>query len=149
MRQFGTPAWLRRFSTIALMAGAYGVGVWDDAARGRWPDYFDLQTAVMAMLFAWVITELAMPGLEKLPRAQPAFLAGSIGIGIVYAALAHAAPTFLSGLLQVPLAGLAMIRSTFEGLFFTLRAALLPAVVCGALAGALSGWLLSRSRRAA
>ena len=149
MQRFATPAWIRRYAMLALMAGAYAVGVWNDLAHGRWPDYFDVQTAVMVMLFAWVLTEAALPVMEKLPRRQPAFVAGAALIGAVYASLAHATPTFLSGLLQAPFGGLGLLRSVIEGLFFTLRVTLLPAIVCGAVAGVVSGLLLLRSVNAA
>ncbi len=145
MQRFATPLWVRRFAALALMAGAYAGGVWTDLAHGRWPDYFDVQTAVMAMLFAWVLTETAMPLLEKLPRRQPVFAAGAALVGAVYVSLAHAAPFFLSGLLQSPFGGLALLRSVIEGLFFTLRVTLLPAIVCGTAAGVVSGLLLLRS----
>jgi hypothetical protein len=149
MQRFATPVWIRRFAVLALMLGAYAVGVWHDLAQGRRPDYFDVQTAVMVMLFAWVLTEAAMPMIEKLPRRQPAFAAGAALIGAIYASLAHAAPGFLSGILQVPIGGLGLLRSVIEGLFFTLRVTLLPAIVCGAVAGVVSGHLLLRSVDAA
>ncbi len=149
MQRFATPVWIRRFAVLALMAGAYAVGVWYDLAHGRWPDNFDVQTAVMNMLFAWVLTEAAMPLMEKLPRRQPAFVVGAALVGAVYASLAHAAPLFLSGLLQTPFGGLSLLRSVIEGLFFTLRVTLLPALVCGAVAGVVSGLLLLRNVNAA
>jgi hypothetical protein len=149
MQRFATPVWIRRFAALALMAGAYAVGVWNDLAHKRWPDYFDAQTAVMVMLFAWVLTEAALPVLEKLPRRQPVFAVGAALIGAVYASLAHAAPSFLSGLLQTPYGGLGLLRSVVEGLFFTLRITLQPAIICGAVAGVVSGLLLLRSANAA
>lgn len=144
--RFAQPVWLQRFATAALLIGAYGTGVWSDLMRGRWPDYFDVQTAIVAMIFAWVASEVALPMIARLP-ARGASLAFAAGVGVIYAALAHALPMFMAGLLQVPLGGLAMVSSAIDGLFFTLRQAWLPALICGALAGVACRTLLQARLR--
>jgi hypothetical protein len=148
LARFKQPDWLQRFATVALLLGAYVTGVWADLMRGRWPDYFDVQTAIVAMIFAWVASEFAIPAIDRLP-ARGASLAIAAGLGAIYVALAHAFPTFLAGLLQAPLGGLGMVSSAVDGLFYTVRQAWLPAVACGLPCGAVSRMLLQARQRIA
>ncbi len=146
MSRFNTPLWRNRLANIALLAGVFAIGVWVDSARGRVPDFFDPQTAIVALIFAWLLAETALPLTARLPAALAPYLAGMAAFGVVFCALAYALPSFMVGMIQAPFGGLALIRSVFDGLFFTLRQAAVPALACGALAGLACGIIRGRPK---
>lgn len=145
MHRLSNPIWRRRLARAALVISVWFVGVWADLSRGRTPDFFDVQTAVVNLFFAWVLAELCDTVIGRMPTAQPARLVSMALFGIAFSAVAHALPSFLVGLIQIPLGGLAMLRSVVEGLMFTIRQALVPALVCGAIGGLISALLLPRA----
>jgi hypothetical protein len=145
MRVLSSPTWRRRLVRAVFAIGVWCTGVWADFARGRTPDYFDLQTAIVHLFFAWVLAELCDGVIDRLQQTRIPWPAAMALFGAIFVALAHATPSFLIGVMQIPLGGLAMLRSVVEGLFFTLRQALLPALVCGALAGLIGAFLRPRA----
>jgi hypothetical protein len=141
--------WSARLAKAPLLASVLFVGIWADGLRGRTPDFFDPQSAIVALVFAWFVSE-ALSGLpRRLPRTAVAFLTGMALFGIVFAAIAYALPSFLVGLIQAPFGGISLIRSVFAGLFFTLRQAALPIGVIGAIAGLVSGGVMLRAVQSA
>jgi multidrug transporter EmrE-like cation transporter len=144
--QFSQPVWIRRFARIALLAGVFATGVWADLLRNRTPDFFDPQTAIVSLFFAWVVADLMQPAMLRLvTEPTPRSLSRMAVLGVAFVALAHALPSFLVGIIQAPFGGLAMLGSVIEGLFFTLRQAAVPSIVCGAIAGVVCGLLLRRA----
>jgi hypothetical protein len=145
MRALNTPIWRRRLARAALAIGVWCTGVWADIARGRSPDFFDPQTAIVHLFFAWVLAEMADSVINRLQHIRAPWHVVMALFGALFVTFAHATPSFLIGLIQIPLGGLAMLRSVVEGLFFTLRQALLPSLMCGALAGLIGAVLLPRA----
>jgi hypothetical protein len=145
MSRFTSPVWRSRIANIALLSGVFGIGVWADLSRGRAPDFFDLQSGLIAMFFTWMLAELALPLTARLPKTPTAYILGMAVFGVFFCALAHALPGFMVGLIQAPFGGLAMFRSVFEGLLYTLRQAALPTLILGPIAGMLCGLIRQRA----
>ncbi len=146
MSALNNPVWLRRLMQLSMLAAVYATGVWSDLLRGRRPDFFDPQTAIVAMLFTYVLSEFVLQAAQHAPKKPRAALAYMAVVGVLFADLALAAPGFLAGMVTGLLGGFPMMRSALEGLLYALRQAFVPALVCGGIAGLIAGALLVRLR---
>jgi pilus assembly protein TadC len=140
------PVWLQRLIKIAMLAAVYATGVWSDLLRGRRPDFFDPQTAIVALFFAYILAEFVLQAAQHAPKKALAALLFMAVVGVLFADLALAVPGFLTGMITAPFGGFAMVRSVLEGLVFSLRQAFVPALVSGGVAGLIAGALLLRLR---
>ena len=114
---------------LLLMATVFGVGVWADLARGRWPDYFSPFSAAIGMLMAYVCADIFLPQMTKPRRRRIVVLLWSVA----FVACAHTLPILLAGLVQIPRVGVQFLPDVLAGAWYTLRQAWVPVMVGGSV----------------
>jgi hypothetical protein len=131
-------AFRKHLPTVLVMLGIFITGVWADLAAGRHSDGLTLIGAAVALMFAWLTSEFMLGVAHKLQltaRPMPIRLPAIMVFGVLTMLVGYLSPTVLGGLVQLPRLGLSFLSTILIGAEWSVRTALLPALVCGSALG--------------
>lgn len=143
----------RRPMLVALFALAVlAVGAWVDIARaGRTDLVRDPLSTAIVLVFGAIAGDVALTALTAVDarwRPRPAArMAAAAAIGALAVLAGHALTPLMALAVQIPRVGLAMIPTIGLGMEYVIRQALVPALVAGAITGAIAALALPAASR--